>query len=350
MIRYFHVLSMALILLLPHAVRAQDELFAPGWTLQPQASRLSFQSVKNSTVVESSSFATLSGMIDANGKTEVKVALDSVDTKIDLRNVRMRFLFFETFNFPEATITTQVDPALLSDLSTIRRKTVPVSYSIDLHGVTQNYDADVAVTLLTDDLVSISSSTPISLSVADFNLQEGLNKLQDAANVEIIPSATVSFDLMFARDTASGTAPAQTEGTAEKPVSVALEAEGDFDAEACRGRFEILSRTGNIYFASGSARLENKSSALLDSLADIIARCPAMVIEIGGHTDNIGSAAANERLSRARAGSVAEYLRGKGLPQDRLVSTGYGEAEPIADNATADGRQKNRRIAFRVLN
>ena len=79
---------------------AQENPFANGWTLQPGASNLNFQSVKKKTVVESSSFATLAGGIDDSGLAKITVLLDSVDTKIDLRNVRMRFLFFETFKFP----------------------------------------------------------------------------------------------------------------------------------------------------------------------------------------------------------------------------------------------------------
>ncbi len=70
--------------------------FNGGWTLNSEMSNLSFQSVKKQTVVESSGFATFNGTIDEAGKAEVTVLLDSVDTKIDLRNVRMRFLFFET--------------------------------------------------------------------------------------------------------------------------------------------------------------------------------------------------------------------------------------------------------------
>jgi outer membrane protein OmpA-like peptidoglycan-associated protein len=328
--------------------QAQLNPFSGGWTLQPNMSSLNFQSVKKQTVVESSSFATLEGSIAANGATEVKVLLDSVDTKIDLRNVRMRFLFFETFKFPSATISTQIDAALLSDLRDVRRKTVPVSYTMELHGVTKTYDAEVAVTLLSEDLVAIASKTPISVAVDDFNLMEGLGKLQEAANVTIIPSATVSFDFVFARNsTTAQTAPAKTEETAA--ASVALEAEGDFDREACKGRFEILSRTGNIYFTSGSSRLDPKSEPLLNSLAGIIARCPNMVIEVGGHTDSIGSNATNQRLSDARANSVTKYLLAQDLKNDVVVSKGYGESSPIASNDTTEGRWKNRRIEFKVL-
>jgi OOP family OmpA-OmpF porin len=318
---------------------AQDA-FASGWTLTPEMSNLRFQSVKKQTVVESSTFATLQGSIDETGSAKVTVLLDSVDTTIDLRNVRMRFLFFETFLFPEATITAQIDPAALSDLPQVRRKVIPITYTLDLHGVTKTQDTNVVATLLTDDMVSIASDAPISIAVADFDLATGLDKLQEAANVEIIPSATVSFDWIFARNT--GTA-------APAPASVALESTGNFDSEACKGRFEILSRTGNIYFASGSARLEDKSAPLLDSLADIVARCPGMVVEVGGHTDSVGSDALNMTLSEARAASVISYLVGTGLTRDALVSKGYGETTPIADNTTQEGRWKNRRIGFTVL-
>lgn len=321
--------------------------FEGGWTLNTEMSNLSFQSVKKQTVVESSGFATFSGAIDEAGQAEVTVLLDSVDTKIDLRNVRMRFLFFETFKYPEAKITARIDPALIADLGTVRRKQVPMQYTMDLHGVTKTNEATVTVTLLTDDMVSITPSTPISIPVADFNLMGGLEKLQEAANVDIIPSATVSFDWIFARNTSSvAVTPAAAPA---KPENAALEAEGDFDREACKGRFEILSRTGNIYFASGSSRLEDKSAPLLDSLANIVLRCPNMVIEVGGHTDSVGSEASNQRLSESRAASVVTYLQGKGLKSDTMVAKGYGETQPIADNSTKEGRLDNRRIAFKVL-
>ncbi|MEP5728539.1 MAG: OmpA family protein [Sulfitobacter sp.] len=331
-----------------HTAQAQQDPFAGGWTLQPEMSSLNFQSVKKQTVVESSSFATLEGEIGPTGATEVRVLLDSVDTKIDLRNVRMRFLFFETFKFPTATISTQIDAAVLGDLADVRRKTVPVNYTMDLHGVSNTQSADVAVTLLGQDLVSVSSRTPISIAVADFDLMGGLEKLQEAASVDIIPSATVSFDFVFARNSTTAAATPTPTATAE-PASVALEAEGDFDREACKGRFEILSRTGNIYFKSGSSRLDPASEPLLNSLAQIVSRCPNMVIEVGGHTDSVGSNATNERLSRSRANSVTNYLLSQNLSEGTLVSKGYGEGSPIASNDTSEGRWKNRRIEFKVI-
>ena len=324
-----------------------QEPFQGGWTLNPEMSSLNFQSVKKQKVAETSGFATFQGEIDETGAVRLTVLLDSVDTKIDLRNVRMRFLFFETFKFPEAQITARISPADLSDLANVRRKQLPLQYTINLHGIKKTYQSIVTATLLTDDMVSVTPATPLIVPVADFNLSGGLGKLQDAANVEIVPLAIVSFDWVFARNTstlavAAAAAPA-------KPASAALEAEGDFDKEACKGRFEILSRTGNIYFASGSSRLEAKSGPLLDSLAAILLRCPGMIVEVGGHTDNVGTSRNNLRLSDDRANAVVDYLLQKGLGKDTTFAKGYGESQPIADNATKKGRWDNRRIDFKVI-
>ena len=112
--------------------------FAPGWTLQGGGSKLNFQTVKSQTIVESSSVATLRGAITPDGVATVTISLDSVDTKIDLRNVRMRFLFFETFKFPEAVVTLRLHPADLQNLPTERRMTLKgVKYELSLHGVTK---------------------------------------------------------------------------------------------------------------------------------------------------------------------------------------------------------------------
>ncbi len=329
---------------------AQTSPFGAGWELESEASKLQFQSIKNGSKIETSSFATLTGAIDADGNASLKVLLDSVDTKVDLRNVRMRFLFFETFEFPEAVITTRIDPALIADLAEVRRKTMSLPFSISLHGVTRDMTADLSLTLIGEDLVAVSTAEPINLAVADFNLEGGLQKLEEAANVEIVPSSTVNFDFIF-RKTGDAQAPVTTAAVTEpvaEPTAAALETEGDFSLEACIGRFEILSRTDNIYFAPGSARLQPKSSALLDTVADIVSRCPQMNIQIAGHTDSIGARNYNQRLSEQRAASVVSYLTGKGIADGRMTSIGFGEDKPIADNSTDRGRWRNRRIEFSV--
>lgn len=329
---------------------AQGE-FAGGWKLDPAASSLKFQSVKNETVVESSKFATLSGEIDESGEATVRIALDSVDTGIDLRNVRMRFLFFETFMFPEAVVTLSLSPDMVADLPARRRKALTVPYTLDLHGVTKEYEAEIVATLITDDMVSVASTTPISIAAKDHNLAVGVQKLEEAAGVDVIPSGTVSFDFMFTRGT--GAAPdillaASADSTATAPQGAALES-ATFDRGECAGRFEILSRTESINFRSGSARLDPSSSALLDSIADIIARCPNLSVEVAGHTDSDGSDAANLRLSQRRAQSVVAYLGQKGVDVARVSAKGYGEAQPKFPNDSADNKRRNRRIEFAAV-
>lgn len=328
---------------------AQDSVLAPGWTLQPDASTVRFQSVKNLTTVESSGFVQFGGKIDPDGSAEIRIFLDSVDTKIDLRNVRMRFLFFETFEFPEAVITTKIDPSVLADLPKLRRKVIPLTFDLQLHGVTKSLETEVAVTLVGDEIVAVSSTAPVSVAAADFNLEGGVRKLEEAASVAIVPSATVTFDFLFSRN--SGDAAGQETPPVEQAAAdTALEPEGNLDEEACKGRFEILSRTDNIYFTSGSASLDRRSEPLLDSLVDIILRCPDLQIEVGGHTDSDGSAAANQRLSERRAAAVENYLYGKNVSDKRITSVGYGETRPVASNDTPDGKRRNRRIEFIVVN
>ncbi|PUB11826.1 OmpA family protein [Yoonia sediminilitoris] len=340
-----------LLLTVPQSIMAQDNIFAPGWIMDNETSALRFQSVKNVTKVESSTFGTYIGTIDDSGFATVRVLLDSVDTKVDLRNVRMRFLLFETFQFPEAVITMQIDPAQLADLEEVRRKVFTTSYTIELHGVSSTREAEIAVTLLGDDKVSVTSATPISLPTADFNLDAGVAKLEDAAKVVIIPSATVTFDFTFDRAASAEEYAATTAAIAQETGfdTVAMEEEGDFSVEACKGRFEIMSRTDNINFARGSAALDDTSGSLLDSIAGIIARCPDLVIQIGGHTDSDGSAALNQSLSEARAQSVRAYLLDVGTDAERITSVGFGEASPLVPNDSAENKRRNRRIEFTVV-
>lgn len=98
-----------------------------------------------------------------------------------------------------------------------------------------------------------------------------------------------------------------------------------------------------VTFATGSARVDAAGRKLLDAIAPCLKDGS---YEIGGHTDNVGGAEANMSLSNARAQAVRTYLVGAGAAGDRLVAVGYGAEHPIADNGTAEGRARNRRIEF----
>jgi outer membrane protein OmpA-like peptidoglycan-associated protein len=105
----------------------------------------------------------------------------------------------------------------------------------------------------------------------------------------------------------------------------------------------------DVEFDFGKSTLRPASYNTLDDLVDYLKRKPNERIEIGGHTDNIGSDEKNLVLSLERAKSIVAYLIAKGISNDRLVAKGYGAEEPIEENSTEEGRQKNRRTEVKIL-
>ncbi len=102
-----------------------------------------------------------------------------------------------------------------------------------------------------------------------------------------------------------------------------------------------------VEFNSGSAKLTPKGVATLNKVAEALSSGTTKVA-IAGHTDNAGNDANNLKLSEDRAATTLEYLVGKGIARGRLSAQGFGHTQPIADNATAEGKQRNRRIEFTV--
>ena len=104
-----------------------------------------------------------------------------------------------------------------------------------------------------------------------------------------------------------------------------------------------------VFFADGSAELASEARAVLGAAVQTLKDNPGAVVEIGGHTDSKGDAAANLELSRLRAESVLLFLTGEGIADSRLRARGYGETQPRSNNNTEAGRARNRRIELKVL-
>lgn len=104
-----------------------------------------------------------------------------------------------------------------------------------------------------------------------------------------------------------------------------------------------------IEFESGSARLTPLGEHILAEMAESLIEIGDARVQVVGHTDDVGSRQANLALSHARAEAVCEHLAGLGVPRANLAVLGKGPDEPVADNATEDGRARNRRIQFQVL-
>ena len=110
-----------------------------------------------------------------------------------------------------------------------------------------------------------------------------------------------------------------------------------------------LFRTTAVYFEFAQADLLPASERTLATLADVLRRNPDVRLEVGGHTDAVGSDETNDRLSVRRAASVRSFLVAAGVDPARLTSAGYGERRPIASNGDEAGRALNRRVEFAVI-
>ncbi|HEY1046268.1 MAG TPA: OmpA family protein, partial [Bacteroidia bacterium] len=122
--------------------------------------------------------------------------------------------------------------------------------------------------------------------------------------------------------------------------------ENDFFSNPKAGQSIILR---NVQFETAKWNLLPESYETLDSLVDLMARFPEMVIEIVGHTDNKGKAADNIKLSQNRAAAVMMYLAESGIEADRMKAFGKGQEEPIDTNDNETGRANNRRVEFKII-
>jgi OmpA-OmpF porin, OOP family len=105
----------------------------------------------------------------------------------------------------------------------------------------------------------------------------------------------------------------------------------------------------NIFFATNEATLKPESFAELTKLKELLTKNKLWVVQIEGHTDNVGTADYNIALSQARAEAVVKYLVEHGIDQKRLSAKGFGAGQPVADNSTEQGKAQNRRVVFRIM-
>ena len=110
----------------------------------------------------------------------------------------------------------------------------------------------------------------------------------------------------------------------------------------------ILNLPSNVTFATGQDALSPQFFGVLNSVAIVLNKYPQTLLDIDGHTDNVGDDLSNQALSERRAVSVARYLNGQRVDSRRLRIIGFGETRPIADNSTDQGRAANRRVEIRI--
>jgi OOP family OmpA-OmpF porin len=147
----------------------------------------------------------------------------------------------------------------------------------------------------------------------------------------------------------------QLRGTTPIPVRAARPPEPVVEKPAPKPPTVVLTETQvqineKVLFATGKADILPESNGLLDEVATVIKKHPRLKrIEVAGHTDAQGSVPFNDKLSANRARSVWAYMVKSGVDPARLVHKGYGKSRPVADNTTPEGREKNRRVEFNIL-
>lgn len=169
------------------------------WSLDNDASELSFVTTKADNVAEVHTFDQLSGTIANDGSVQVSIELASVNTMIDIRNERMREMLFETALFPNANITAKVDLAAITAMTPGSTSRTSLEFTLELHGTSKSFTADVMYTRLADGAMA-TTLKPVVVTADSFALVAGVEKLREVAGLTRISNAVpVTFTVVFSQ-------------------------------------------------------------------------------------------------------------------------------------------------------
>lgn len=170
------------------------------WELDNTSSTINFVSVKNGSVGEVHSFASLVGFVGAEGNAQLTVNLESVQTLIEIRDQRMREMLFETAKFPVATVTAQLDTSVLAMAAEGGIVTTELPVTLSLHGKEKQLSAKLVIVGEGGDRLVVFSAAPILVNAADFDLTAGVAALQQVAGLQAISTAVpVTLQLQFVK-------------------------------------------------------------------------------------------------------------------------------------------------------
>lgn len=168
------------------------------WHLDPLHSELHFVTVKNTTVTEVHSFRTIDGMINNQGIAVVDIDLASVNTNIEIRDERIKDMLFNVVNYPEASLSAQVDLKVLNAMKVGEIKTIPLTIDLSLHDHQQQIETKVSVSALSDGAFQVNTLKPIVIDTNAFELGDGVKALQDVAKLDsIATSIPVTAQFVF---------------------------------------------------------------------------------------------------------------------------------------------------------
>ncbi|MGH1542211.1 MAG: YceI family protein [Arenicella sp.] len=170
--------------------------FAASWVLDKDKSAINFVSVKKTNIAESHTFTDFSSSITETGQTSVVIQNSSVETAVEIRNDRLRRFLFETADFPETTITTDISK--ITPLSAGESITTSLPATLSLHGVSKEIILNVLINQSTNNTMLVASTQPIIIKASDYGMDKGLAKLSELmGGISLGQSVPVSFALTF---------------------------------------------------------------------------------------------------------------------------------------------------------
>jgi polyisoprenoid-binding protein YceI len=170
------------------------------WGIDSKASHLAYVSIKAGEIAEANRFDSVTGSVTAEGTARVEVALASVNTGVEIRDQRMREIFFEVADFPSAVITAKLDPAKFASLEVGKAMVQPITAKLELKGMQADVDARVQIARVSEDRVIATTTQPIIITTDMFGLTDELGELRALAQLpSISPAVPVTFTLAFQR-------------------------------------------------------------------------------------------------------------------------------------------------------
>ena len=168
------------------------------WRLT-SASKVGYISIKNNAIAEHNVFSGVTGSLSKKGQLKINIDLSTVETQVDIRNQRMRELFFEVTQYPQAVVTAELDVQELAQVDSGAPLEIVKPFTLSLHGVEVTAEAHLRVVAV-GGRAWVSTVRPILISAADFGLEGGVAALQKIAGLEAIAAVVpVSVDLKFVK-------------------------------------------------------------------------------------------------------------------------------------------------------
>ena len=171
-----------------------------GWVIDPEGSYVGFASVKNDLLAENHSFTLITGTIEDSGDANIVIALASVETLIPIRNERMQAILFEVAQYPDVTVTANLDLDEFTSLRLGESRTDTILLGVNLHGTDVSKNVLVKVTRSSNNAYEVTSLGPIVIHASQFALSDGLESLRKVAGLQSIDlMVPVNFDLRLVK-------------------------------------------------------------------------------------------------------------------------------------------------------